>query len=259
MKWLRFGIALLSWLTLSGWAVAADRALPKIAVTDLTYEEKVQHYFRSVSADFRQTRREGVRSGREQTDFLYDEREGVNISIDRGELHKFTADLKGELLQAGYRVVQGKPISNKDQDKLFDLLDRIKKGYYKGADYVLFGTISSIDVRDEATPVAGTTTYSHTVSLELVVEFSLVHTKTREVKAAFSAMGEGSDVRLQESAGARVVPSRGRMIAEVSKGLAQDAIRQLQAQLSGVPVQQGWSEPGVQERQAEQEQIFIYR
>ncbi|MBF0098818.1 MAG: penicillin-binding protein activator LpoB [Magnetococcales bacterium] len=253
------GWMVLVWMCLSVVGHAADKGPPKIAVTDLTYEEKVQQYFRSVSADFRQTRQESVRSGREQTDFLYDEREGVNVYIDRGELHKFTADLRGELIQSGYRVVQGKPIGGKDQERLFDVLDRIKRGYYKGADYVLFGTVSSIDVRDESTPVAGTvSTYAQTVGLELVVEFSLIHAKSGEVKAAFSAMGEGSDVRLRESAAARVVPSRGRMIAEVSKGLAQDAIRQLQGQLSGNMVQQGGWAPDVG-MPAEQEQVTIYR
>ncbi|MBF0184740.1 MAG: penicillin-binding protein activator LpoB [Magnetococcales bacterium] len=258
MAGIRWMMALLACLAMSGLLQAAEKGALKIAVTDLTYEEKVQHHFRSLSADFRQSRREGVRSGSEQTDFLYDEREGVKVYIDRGELHKFTADLKGELLQAGYRVVQGKPITGKDQAKLFDVLDRIKKGYYKGADYVLFGTISSIDVRDESVPVAGTSSYSQTVSLELVVEFSLINVKTGEVKAAFSAIGEGSDARLRESVAARVVPSRGRMIAEVSKGLAQDAIRQLQGQVSGVA--QGWpAQAGGEERLPVEEQITIYR
>ncbi|MBF0161772.1 MAG: penicillin-binding protein activator LpoB, partial [Magnetococcales bacterium] len=221
------------WLLLG---IAPALAALKIAVTDLSYEEKVQEYFRSVSVDYRHARKGGRRG---ETELQYDEQEGTRVFIERGELHKFTADIKGELLRAGYQVVQGRPFAMKAQEKLFDIIARIKQGYYKGAHYVLFGTISSLEFREESSPIAGTArTFSESLSLELVVEFSLINTKTYEVVAAFSAMGEGSDVRLRESAAARVHLSRGKAIAEAAKSIAQESVRQMHGQLTGASPQE---------------------
>lgn len=209
-------------------------AASKIAVTDLTYEEKVQTHFRSVAVDYRNSRRGGRRDQNEETDFMYDEHEGTQFFVDRGELHKFTADIKGELLRAGYQVVQVAPFNMKEQAKLFDIIARIKQGAYRGADYVLFGTISSLEFREESSPIAGTArTWSDSLSLELVVEFSLINIKTHAVVAAFSAVGEGSDVRLRESVAARVRLSRGKAIVETAKGLGLDVVKQMQVQWTG--------------------------
>src|ERR1035437_8475609 len=79
-------------------AASAIVAEPKIAVTDLTYEEKVSEYFRVVSAtskssvkasgseretDYGYSNRGRVNAKQEST---YNETEGVYTYIDRGEL-----------------------------------------------------------------------------------------------------------------------------------------------------------------------------
>lgn len=234
-------------------------AATRIAVADLSYEERVQTHFRALSVDYRHTRTGGRWDQNEERDLVYDEQEGSHLFIDRGALHQWTADIKGELLRAGYQVVQARPFSMKEQAKLFDVIGRIKQGEYKGADYVLFGTVSSVAFREESSPVAGTArTFSESLSLELVVEFSLIHTKSHAVVAAFSAMGEGSDVRLRESAAARVYPSRGKAIMEAAKGLALDVVRQMPAQTSGntpeVPIPGGGGA-----MPPAQEEVTIYR
>jgi hypothetical protein len=66
----------------------------------------------------------------------------------------------------------------------------------------------------------------------LVAEFSLINTRTFEVKAAFSATGEGQDMRVV-TGGSRVVPSRGKVVSEVSKSLGIDVARQINEQLRG--------------------------
>ncbi|MCL2589930.1 MAG: penicillin-binding protein activator LpoB [Betaproteobacteria bacterium] len=221
----------------------------KIAVTSLAYEEKVQEYFRTVDA----TSKSSVRAASHETDFsrreamkgerssTYSSYEGTYSYIERGELRKFTADIKGELLKTGYlRVTEGKPYTAKDMEKLYDIVDRIKKGMYPGADYVLFGTVSSIQFREEANPILNTDTVSYTLSLELVGDFSLISTKTFEVKAAFSAMGEGQDTKLVTSAGANIVLNRGKVISEVSKSLGVDVIRQVEEQIA---INEGYAPP----------------
>lgn len=243
-------LALFTVLGLIAPVMAAEPAVPKIAVTDLSYEEKVREYFHVVAAHDKSSYRERYSERERETPYSYSagsrgavnaksessyyEASGSYTYIDRGELHKFVSDIKGEMLKSGgYRVFQGRPVTQKDTDKLFDIIDRIKKGYYKGADYVMFGTVSSIQFRDEDTPVQGSDTLSHIFSLELVADFNLINTRTYEIKAAFSAMGEGSDVKLiSTTRGGRIVPNRGRVISDVSKSLGADVARQLEEQFN---------------------------
>ncbi|MDR2209643.1 MAG: penicillin-binding protein activator LpoB [Azoarcus sp.] len=221
----------------------------KVAVTNLAYEERVQEYFREIKASskssMRASERETSRSYRgsasasHSADYSYSE--GTYSYIERGELRKFTADIKGEMLKSGFfRITEAKPYTAKNTEKIYDIIDRIKKGMYPGAKYVLFGTVSSIQFREEANPIMNTDTISRTLSLELVGDFSLVNTKTYEVMAAFSAIGEGQDTKLITSAGANVVMNRGKVISEVSKSLGVDVIRQLEEQIA---ILEGYAPP----------------
>ncbi|MDR0528849.1 MAG: penicillin-binding protein activator LpoB [Zoogloeaceae bacterium] len=182
----------------------------------------------------------GQSSSFQDSSFSYSE--GLYSYILRGELRKFTADVKGEMLKSGmFRVMQARPYTAKDTEKIYDVIERIKKGMYPGADYVLFGSVSSVQFRLEANP-GSSGNVSHVFSLELVGDFSLIHTKTYEIKAAFSATGEGRDVRISTSAGGRFVPSRGKVIRETSKSLGEDVIRQLEEQFGGVAIPGGTEE-----------------
>lgn len=248
----KLGRLALAALFLGGMAGTGLAAPPRIAVTDLAYEEKVREYFKVVSASEKSSLRASGRDSERESDSGYSRRssgslnarseshyasvEGTQTYIDRGELRKFTGDIKGEMLRSGrYQVVQGKPFTDaKDTEKLYDIIARIKKGMYPGADYVLFGSVSSIEFRQEANPIDNTDTVSHTLSLELVGEFSLVSTKNYQVKAAFSAMGTGQDAKLVSSRGGRVVLNRGRVISEVAKSLGQDVARQIDEQFAGI-------------------------
>lgn len=233
-------------------SIAASAATPKVAVTDLAYEERVSEYFRVVSASQKSSLRASGRESERESDYAYSRRssgsvnarsessysstEGTYSYIDRGEMRKFTADIKGGILKTGrFQLVQGRPFTDaKNNEKLYDIIGRIKKGMYPGADYVLFGTINSIEFRQEANPIDHTNTFSHTLSLELVGEFSLISTKNFTVKSSFSAMGAGQDVKMLTSQGGRVVLNRGKVVSEVSKSLGEDVAQQLEEQLSGV-------------------------
>lgn len=274
-----FFLALFAVLGFAAPALAAEPAVPKIAVTDLSYEEKVREYFHVVAAHDKSSYRGNYSERERETPYSYSagsrgsvnarsessyyEASGTYTYIDRGELHKFVSDIKGEMLKSGgYRVFQGRPVTQKDTDKLFDIIDRIKKGYYKGADYVLFGTVSSIQFRDEDTPVIGSDTLSHIFSLELVADFNLINTKTYEIKAAFSAMGEGSDVKLlSTSRGGRIVPNRGRVMSDVSKGLGIDVARQLEEQFNpaGGAYRGGSNSSSTTVIEKSSEQVIIYK
>ena len=241
----RFGSALLAMAALPALAQSG----PKISVTDLSYEERVAMYFQNVnyrekynhSSSARENYRDsnlsssGSASARESArgEVSFSSSSGYQIYIDRGELRKFTADVKGELLKSGYRVVQGKPWTASNTEKLYDIINRIKQGSYPGADYVLWGTINNIEFRRDDTPIQGSNAFSHQLSLELVAEFSLINTKTYEVKAAFSAMGEGNDTKMTNAPGARVTLNRSKVMQEVSRTLGVAVAEELSGQFGG--------------------------
>lgn len=250
LKW--FSRAAVTGLLLTmGIAAQAAPQAPRVAVTDLAYEERVSEYFRVVSASEKSSLRASGRESERETDYGYSRRasgsvnakserhyyeaEGTYSYIESGELRKFTADIKGNIIKSGlFDLVQGKPFTAKNNEKLYDIIARIKQGMYPGADYVLFGTVNNMEFRQEANPIDNTNTVSHTLSLELVGEFSLISTRTFKVKSSFSAMGTGQDVKLLTSRGGRVVLNRGKVVSEVSKSLGEDVARQLQEQLSGI-------------------------
>jgi hypothetical protein len=250
-------------LTLAASLHAAVAAEPKIAVTDLAYEERVSQYIRVVSASSKSNL--DARSSVRDTPYTYAERgsmkaksessynsiEGSYTYIEQTELRSYTADLKGAMLKGGgVRLVQAKPYSGKPTEQVFDIIARIKQGYFPGADYVLFGTVSSIQFRQEAMPLTQGTSGTATLSLDLVTDFSLINTRTYEVKAAFSATGSGQDVKIIARPGDRVVLNRGKVISETSKSLAETAYAELLTQfnlprtgMSSQPVTQGSKPP----------------
>jgi hypothetical protein len=276
MSFARAGVcALLASISLG--AIAAPPG-PRVAVTDLAYEERVSEYFRVVSASEKSSLRASGRESERESDYGYARRssgslnarsesnyyeaEGTYSYIDRGELRKFTADVKGEMLKSGrFQLVQGRPFNDsKHTEKLYDIIARIKQGSYPGADYVLFGSINSIEFRQEANPVQHTDTVSHTLSLELVGEFSLISTRNYTVKASFSAMGTGQDVKLLSSRGGRVVLNRGKVVSEVSKSLGEDVARQLDEQLGGVSSDDSRGDSSYRVREeSTRDEVIIFR
>jgi len=257
-------------------AFAAPQS-PKVAVTDLAYEERVSEYFKTVSASEKSSLRASGRESERESDYGYSRRssgsvnaksessyysnEGTYSYIESGELRKFTADIKGNIIKAGlFELVQGRPFTAKNNEKLYDIIGRIKQGMYPGADYVLFGAVNSIEFRQEENPIINTNTISHTLSLELVGEFSLISTRTFKIKSSFSAMGTGQDVKLLSSRGGRVVLNRGKVVSEVSKSLGEDISRQLQEQLSGISASDGGGDQGYRPREeSRREEVIIFK
>ncbi len=175
--------------------------------------------------------------------------------IEQRELGGYTNDIKGAILQGTYfRLIQGKgfdagkPQPSKAeqvlnqvqggkmatpqaQPQVNDVITRIKKGEFNGADYVLFGVVSSIDFTDALSPLQGTTSATRQYGLQLLADFSLINTKTYEIKAAFSAQGEGNDTKILSVRGDIAPPNRAKVMRETSLSLAQDVYQQLAGQL----------------------------
>ena len=187
---------------------------------------------------------------------------GTYSYIEQRELGGYTNDIKGALLQGTYfRLVQGKGFdagtpqpskaeqvlnqvqggkmaTPKAQPQVTDVIARIKKGEFNGADYVLFGVVSSIDFSDALSPLQGTSSATRQYGLDLLADFSLINTRSYEVKAAFSAQGSGNDTKILSNRGDIAPPNRAKVMRETSQSLAQSVFQQLSDQL-------GYSDAGL--------------
>lgn len=218
--------------------------------------------------------------------------------IEQRELGSYTNDIKGALLNGTvFRLVQGKgfdagvsqPTKGEQvlnqiqtgkmakpvhQPSVNDIIARIRKGEFNGADYVLFGVVSSIEFRDQLSPLQGSTSATYQYGLDLLADFSLINTKTYEIKAAFSAQGAGNDTKILSTRGDIAPPNRAKVMRETSQTLALNVYEQLVGQLgfsdrrlsqgvrSGVQVVPGQQVPIQMQGQPMQppaEQVMILR
>jgi hypothetical protein len=240
---------------LLGLACTAVFAQPRIAVTDLAYTQAVAEYFEAGTMKEQSSLNANRNSvtATQQASGTYVA--GTYSYVEQRELGSFTNDIKGALLKGTtFRLVQGKmfdagaPQPTKaeqvlnqlqggkmakpvQQPQVHDIIARIKKGEFPGADYVLFGTLTSLQFRDTVSTIQGTRNASHIFSLDLVADFSLISTKTYEIKAAFSAQGEGGETKLLSTRGDILPPNRGKVIRETSKTLAANVFEQFSEQI----------------------------
>lgn len=237
----------------SAWA--QEGASPRIAVTDLAYSQEVSQYFQvaqtNASSTLNANRHSIAATSTESGTYA----SGVYSYMEPRELGSFTNDIRGALLKGTtFRLVQGKsfdfgaPQPSKAEQVLHqmktgkmatpvrqpdvkNIITRIKNGEFNGADYVLFGTLSSIEFRDQLSPLQGASSDTYQFSLDLVADFSLISTKNYEIKAAFSAQGAGNDTKILSNRGDIVRPNRGKVMRETSQTLAASVFEQLIEQL----------------------------
>jgi hypothetical protein len=234
----------------------------KIAVTDLAYTQAVAQYFEAATyqASSQLNVNRNSLSASEQSSGTYVA--GRYSYLEQRELGSYTNDIKGALLRGTvFHVVQGKgfdagaPQPTKAeqvlnqlqtgkmakpvrQPEVKDIIARIRKGEFNGADYVLFGTLSSAEFRDSVSPLQGTSSASHQFTLDILADFSLISTKTFEIKSAFSAQGAGNDTKLLSTRGDIAPPNRAKVMRETSQTLAASVYEQLTDQL-------GYSDPNM--------------
>ena len=271
---------------------AMAQGVPKIAVTDLAYTEEVAQYFEAGTY-----REQGqVNVNRYSASASY-KSSGTYVAgsysyLEQRELGSFSNDIKGALLRGtAFKLVQGKgfdagtPQPTKAeqalnqiqtgkmaksvrQPEVKDIIARIRKGEFNGADYVLFGTLSHVEFRDQFSPLQGTTSATMQYGLDLLADFLLIHTKTYEIKASFSAQGAGNDTKLLSNRGDIMPPNRAKVMRETSQSLALSVYEQLVSQLDysdpnmargvrpGVQVVPGQPMPGMPAQPAEQVMIL---
>lgn len=246
--------SMLTWALLTV-ASSVTLAQPRIAVTDLAYTQEVAEYFEVANLK----EKSSLNANRHTVATTY-QGSGTYVSgsysyVEQRELGSFTNDIKGALLKGtNFRLIQGKMFDGgtpqptkaeqvlnqvqggkmakpSRQPQVHDIVARIKKGEFQGADYVLFGTLTSLQFRDNLSPIQGTNNASHIFGLDLVADFSLISTKTLEIKASFSAQGDGSETKLLSTRGDVLPPNRGKVIRDTSKTLAGNVFEQFSEQI----------------------------
>ena len=270
-------------------AGATAETVARVAVTDLAYTQAVSEYFEAgtykESANMQANRHSA--SGSYQASGTYVA--GSYSYMEQRELGSFTNDIKGALLKIpGFRLIQprafdaGAPQSTKAEQALSqlktgkiatpvrqpqvkDIIARIQKGEFKGADFVLFGTLSHIAFTDQFSPLQGTSSATVQYGLDLLADFSLINTKTYAIKSAFSAQGSGNDTKILSNRGDILPPNRAKVMRETSQSLAASGYEQLVSQLGfdapDAPLDERDSVPGKQHRRPMQpdEQVMILK
>ena len=153
---------------------------------------------------------------------------GIESHDQYGQLRSFSSAIRGLLIKSGYKVVLANTaLSTVNQgDDFFQVLDRIKAGEFNGADYVMFGVLGEMSFTDNVDNIPGTKSISQQIGLDLIVDFSLIDTKTYQVIASFLAEGNGKEVRI-DGKGNGFKPSMAKLMKQASTTLAQDVGRHL--------------------------------
>lgn len=267
-------------ISLAPTAGAQAQSVSRIAVTDLAYTKAVSEYFDAGtfkgSSQMQANRHSATASSQGSGTYVG----GQHSYLEQRELGSFTNDIKGALLKGtAFKLIQsrgfdaGNPQPTKAEQALNqiktgkvaapvrqpgvkDVIARIKKGEFKGADYVLFGSLSHVEFTDQYSPLQGTTTATRQYGLDLLADFSLIDTKSYEIKAAFSAQGAGNDTKMVSNRGDIVPPNRVKVMRETSQSLAANVFEQLMSQLgyaAGTPA------PGQPAEPQQADQVIILK
>ena len=166
------------------------------------------------------------------SEFNYSKNFGSKRTISYEEIRGINADIKASIIKAGYKVIQAAPNVAKDKqgDEFFDLRERINRGDFGDAQYVLHGTIVNLDIRSTNDQIPGTNDYAYRLEYSLLADFTLVNTETLEVAAAFNAMGSGQDMYLGKY-NAKYVPKINKITKELLVSFGHEAEKKLYDQL----------------------------
>lgn len=214
---------------------------PKIAVSNLAYHKEVKDYFFESQTDLKTHIRNRKNSTvfRESAEYKNKlelstkSKQTVISRTEFRELKQFVSDIKGVLIKAGnFEVIESKPYTS-NNEKIYDVIERIKLKQFKGAEYVLFGVLNTLQAGENVVEIQSTTTNSHQHFVNLQADFSLIEVRTLKVIAAFSSLGNAQQTILSDREKNDVIHvNTSKLMSELSKDLAADVIKQVNQQLS---------------------------
>lgn len=236
-------------------SVPALKTPNSIAVTDLSLKKEVQEFFYDEKLNYKsnlQTSNPSVAVSDDKSvqfpninanaEASYAKQFGTKRVVSYSELRGLNADIKRALISAGFKVIQPAPnVATKEDadDNFFSLKKRIINGDFHNAEYVLHGTVVSVDSRATMDHIQGTSDFSYKLENSIIAEFTLVSTETMQVSASFTAMGIGQDMYLGK-AHAKYVPNMNRIHKDLLFSFSQDAQKKLLDQLPSVKKEGGF-------------------
>jgi hypothetical protein len=148
---------------------------------------------------------------------------GVETKAEYGQLRSFSAAIRGLLIKSGYKIVQANPASSNllQGDNFFHVIERIQAGEFNNADYVMFGVLGEMSFTDNSESIVGTKSTTQQFGLDLIVDFSLIDTKSYQVVASFLAEGNGKEVRIDGRSNS-FKPSMAKLMKQAATTLAED-------------------------------------
>ncbi len=177
-------------------AKLASTPVPKtpnsVAVTDLSLKKDVQEFFYDEKFNYKsnlQTSSASVPVGDDKSaqfpninanaEASYSKQFGTKRVVSYSEVRGLNADIKRALISAGYKVIQPAPnvaAKEGEDDNFFSLKKRILNGDFHDAEFVLHGTVVSVDSRATADHIQGTSDFSYKLENSIIAEFTLVNT-----------------------------------------------------------------------------------
>ncbi len=205
------------------------QAAETIAVPNLDYKAEVHTFFYFEGETSRAKIHANNTNLNASADDTYVKTFHDNIHISYSELRGMAGDIRGLLIKNGFNVIStathaAKP---KQSDDFFNINKRIKAGEFKGAKYVLYGVVSSLDNQNGVEPIAGTNTQMNINAINMAVEFNLINTATLKTTAAFTVLASANDNKIGNGSN---TPSQAKMVAALSDDLAKEVAEKLSSQ-----------------------------
>jgi hypothetical protein len=153
---------------------------------------------------------------------------GYESQKEYGELRYLANPIRGLLIKSGYKVVQAKPsIPAEGQgDEYFDIVRRITAGDFGDASYVLYGVLNEMSLTDNIFDIPGTTSSTQQVALDLIVDFNVVDTQSKQIVASFIGTGIGNEIKI-DGKDNNFKYSMAKLMRQASFSLAEDVQKQL--------------------------------
>ncbi|MDP8568727.1 hypothetical protein [Methylophilus aquaticus] len=260
------GVASLLFATVA-FSMDSEPKRPKIAVSNLAYQQEVKDYFFENQTDLRTNTHNRKKSTifrksaeyKNKLEFSSKSKQTIVSRTEFRELKQFVADIKGALIKAGsFEVVESRPYTS-NNEKIYDVIERIKMKNFKGADYVLFGMLNTVQAGENSVEIEHTTTNSHQHFVSLQADFSLIEVRTLKVIAAFSSLGNAQQTILSDKEKNDVVlVNTARLMTELSKDLAADVIKQVNQQLLANVESEGDSDSTSRGKPSKNSEVTVY-
>ena len=157
---------------------------------------------------------------------------GDKLKIQYTELQGMSGEVRADLINAGFKLVQTRPnVAKQGQtDSFFDIVGRIKNGQFGDAQYVLYGVVAAMETRSNREKIDGSDSFMNQYDMNMTVDYNLIDTKTLQARSSFTVMASGNDNRIDNGRSGPYTPSSAKIMAAASKSLGDEVVIKLAEQ-----------------------------